>query len=244
MRVLIVDDEAPARAKLRRLLGGEADVEIAGEAAGGAEAVAAIRRERPDVVFLDIQMPGLDGFGVIREVGVAAMPVTVFVTAHDDRALDAFEAEALDYVLKPVAPARFARVVERLRERLARPAGDVVRRIERLLERAGGERGGRLLVERPDGRASVFIRPDEIEWIEAQRNDVEIHAGGRVWRLRMPIGDVEARLGSKDFLRISRSHIVRLDRVRELQPWFHGELKVVLRDGPTLTWTRRYRKRS
>jgi two-component system LytT family response regulator len=242
MRALIVDDEAPARAKLRRLLAAERDVEVAGEASNGAAAVGAIRELAPDVVFLDIQMPRLDGFGVVRDIGVERMPRVVFVTAHDEHALRAFEVEAFDYLLKPVAPDRFARVVERLRRDLAREPADLAERLGRLLDRMDrrGPAPQRLLVE--DGDRQVFLDLADVDRIDAARNCVEIHARGRTYLLRTPIGQLAGRLDPAVFLRINRSQIVHLDRVRELQPWFHGEFRVVLRDGTTLTWTRRYRR--
>jgi two-component system LytT family response regulator len=242
MRVLIVDDEAPARAKLRRLLGGEPGVEIAGEADSGAAAVSAIRALRPDVVFLDVQMPKLDGFGVVLEIGLASMPRVVFVTAHDEHALRAFEVEAFDYVLKPVAPDRFARVLERLRRDLPLPDARLADRLESLLDRIGRREPSlrRLLVE--EGDRQVFLDLADVDRIEASRNYVEIHARGRTFLFRSPIGSLASRLDPEVFLRINRSQIVPLDRVKELQPWFHGEFRVVLRDGTTLTWTRRYRR--
>lgn len=266
IRVLVADDEAPARAKLRRLLAAEPDVEIVAEAADGEEAVAAIRSQTPDLVFLDIQMPGLDGFGVIEAVGAAAMPAVVFVTTYDEHALRAFEVHALDYLLKPFAPARLAKVLDRVRaqrradrelgrraERGARgeasPAGpppDLAERLERLLTEAAQGPGGtprhlqRLLVAAGPER-EVLLPVARIDLVRADANYLEIHAGGQVYRRRGPLAELAARLDPEQFLQINRSELVRLDAVAELQPWFHGDYRVILKDGRQLTWSRRYR---
>jgi two-component system, LytTR family, response regulator len=243
MRVLMVDDEEPARAKLRRMAAGEPDVEVAGEAGSGQEAVRAIRELRPDVVFLDIQMPGLNGFEVIEAVGPAHMPCVVFVTAFDEHALRAFEAEAFDYLLKPVTPDRFRRMMERLRRWLPGPRDPALAaRLDRLLESLRPARPvvSRLMVE--DGDRTVFLVVERIDWIDAAKNYVEVHAGTRTYLLRSSIGALQERLDPATFVRINRSQIVRLDAVKEMHPWFHGEFKVVLKDGTELMWTRRYRR--
>ena len=243
IRALVVDDEAPARRKLVRLLGQAEDVEVAGEAANGAEAVRAIRERRPDVAFLDVRMPGLDGFGVVREVGPDTVPCIVFVTAYDDHAVQAFEVQALDYLLKPVAPSRFQAALERVRESLARGrTADLAARLERALAAArspGSPWLERLLVPQDDRQ--VLIAVDRIHRIEAAGNYVQIHTADGRYLLRTPIGTLAARLDPSRFVRISRSDVVRLDAVRELVPWFHGDQRVVLKDGTTLMWSRRYR---
>jgi two-component system LytT family response regulator len=243
MRVIIVDDEQPARAKLRRLLEAESDVEIVGEAATGAAAVQAIRAARPDLVFLDIQMPVMDGFGVIDAIGLDRMPYVVFATAYDQHAIRAFEVRALDYLLKPFAPDRLRDVVNHAREALAR-GRDPARadNLARAIDQAGtGRRLSRILVHH-HGRA--FLVPvDRIDLLEAARNDVCLHVEGRTFTVRATLGELEARLDREAFLRISRSAIVRLDAVRDLQPWFHGDYRIVMRDGRALTWSRRYRAR-
>ena len=255
IRALIADDERPARRKLRELLSREPDFEVVGEAADGVEAVAAIQAAAPDVVFLDIQMPRLDGFGVIAEVGVEAMPLVVFVTAFDEHALRAFEVHALDYLLKPFAPSRLRRLLDRLRRQLAPAAdpggaevpaaGDLARRVEHLLAamRPAPEYVRQLLVERGEGRQAL-LAVDQIDLVRAEGNYLRIFANGAEHRRRGTLRDVEGRLDPARFLRLNRSEIVRLETVREVRPWFHGDAKVVLRDGSVLTWSRRFRARA
>lgn len=248
IRTLIADDEPPARRKLRELLGREADFAIVGEAADGIEAVEAIRAADPDVVFLDIQMPRLDGFGVIAEVGVEAMPRVVFVTAYDEHAVRAFEVQALDYLLKPFAPSRFQRLLERLRREIDQSPGDLNRRIDRLLEavRPVSGTGGALrqiLVERGEGRQAL-LAVGEIDLIRAEGNYLRFFARGEEYRRRGTLRDLEERLDSTQFVRLNRSELVRLEAIRELQPWFHGDARVLLRDGTMLTWSRRYRAKA
>ena len=242
MRVLIVDDERPARAKLRRLLEAEADVEIVGEAASGDAAVAAITAADPDVVFLDVQMPVMDGFAVIEAIGLERMPHVVFATAYDAHAVRAFEMRALDYLLKPFAPDRFQTVLRRVRAEVARGRGAVPRqRIGEAAAAAGPARLTRLLVR--DGVRAYLVPVHRVDLIEAAGNHVQVHTGGRTFVLRGTLGEFAARLG-EEFLQISRSAVVRLDAMRELQPWSHGDYRVVMHDGRTLTWSRRYRARS
>jgi two-component system LytT family response regulator len=244
MRVLVVDDEAPARRKLVRMLAAAGDVEVAGEAKDGVAAVEAIRTLAPDLVFLDIRMPGLDGFGVVEQVGVSEMPPVVFVTAYDEYALQAFEVQALDYLLKPVSPKRFEAVLARARERMRqkRPA-DLAERLESLLGQMGRPRFlERILVER-NGRG-VLLALSEVSRIEADRNYVKLHARGTTFPLRHTIGALWERLDPARFLRLSRSEIVRLDAIREFQDWFHGDQKVLLTDGTELLWSRRFRARA
>ena len=258
IRALIADDERPARRKLRQLLSREPDFEVVGEAADGVEAVAAIQAAAPDVVFLDVQMPRLDGFGVIAEVGVEAMPLVVFVTAFDEHALRAFEVHALDYLLKPFAPSRLRRLLDRLRRQLAPnahaadaaggevpAAGDLARRIEHLLAamRPAPEYPRQLLVERGEGRQAL-LAADQIDLVRADANYLCIFANGAEYRRRGTLRDLEGRLDPARFLRLNRSEIVRLETVREVQPWFHGDAKVVLRDGSVLTWSRRFRAKA
>jgi len=246
MRILIVDDEAPARAKIRRYLGDYDDVEIVGEADNGADAVERIADLQPDLVFLDVQMPELDGFGVIDAIGVQSMPHVVFVTAFDEHALRAFEVRALDYLLKPFTPERFSAVMDRARSQRSKAssaeADQLREKLDALMSTVAGGRPRylqRVLVHHAN---KAFLLPvDRIDRVEADRNYVRLHSGGNAFTLRGAIGTLADRLDPEKFLRINRSEIVRLDAVKELQPWFHGDYRVVLADGTTLMWSRRYR---
>jgi two-component system, LytTR family, response regulator len=249
VRVLIVDDEAPARAKVRRYLGEHDDIQIAGEAENGVEAVDRIAALAPDLVFLDVQMPELDGFGVIDAIGVESMPHVVFVTAFDEYALRAFEVRALDYLLKPFTPERFVAVLERARAQVARASSggstELNAKLTALLQTVAAGRPKylqRVLVHQ-ENRA-LLISVDRIDRVEADRNYVRLHSAGTAFTLRGSITALADRLDPEKFLRINRSEIVRLDAVKELQPWFHGDYRVVMGDGTTLMWSRRYRAQS
>ena len=247
IRALIADDEPPARRKIRDLLSRESDFEVVGEADDGAEAVAAIRGLSPDVVFLDIQMPRLDGFGVIREVGVDEMPLTVFVTAYDEHALKAFEVHALDYLLKPFSPSRFGRLLERVRRRLSPGSLDsqLAERIERMLlaVRTAPEYLRQILVDKDEDR-QVLLAMDQLDRVCAEGNYLRFFSQGTEYRRRGTLRDLEGRLDPARFLRLNRSEIVRLEAIREVQPWFHGDARVLLHDGTLLTWSRRYRAKA
>ena len=248
VRVLIADDEPPARAKVRRFLADDAEVEVVGEARSGPEAVDAIQRLRPDLVFLDIQMPGADGFDVLQAIDPAAMPHVVFVTAYDEFALRAFEVHAVDYLLKPFDTDRFRTALARAKQRvLARPAADgddgLDARIRRVLAEARPAPAylERLLVR--TGSRAVFLRVDEIDWLEAEENYVRLHAGPASYLVRGTLAGLEERLDPAKFIRVHRSHIVNLGSIRELHPWSHGDWMMVLRDGRELMLSRRYRDR-
>jgi two-component system, LytTR family, response regulator len=244
MRVLIVDDEPPARAKLRRLLSSKAEVEIVGEAASGREAVEQIATLEPDLVFLDVQMPELNGFEVIDAIGVEQMPRVVFVTAFDDYALRAFEVQALDYLLKPFTPERFDAVLARAIADVENTANHALAsKLEQLVASAlPAKRHLHRLLVHQENRA-FFLAVDRVDRFAADRNYIRVHSDGAVYTIRGTLAVIAERLDPQKFLRINRSEIVRLDAIKELQPWFHGDYRVVMRDGSTLMWSRRYRAR-
>lgn len=243
LRVLVVDDEPIARRGILRLLKQETDVEVVGECGDGAEAVAAIGTLAPDLVFLDVQMPELDGFGVIAAIGATRMPAVVFVTAFDQHAVRAFDAQAIDYVLKPIDPERFRRALQRARSQLAQPEGDFIRRVAaalQSLDRSEPPRYPTRLAIRADSRVRL-LDINEIERISAAGNYVEIHAGGKPQLLRETLTSLEARLDPQRFVRISRAAIVSIAQIREMQPLFNGDFVVLLRNGAQVTGSRRYR---
>jgi two-component system LytT family response regulator len=235
IRTLLVDDERPARRKMQRFLNAAGDFEVVGEASDGAEAITAIARLRPDLVFLDVQMPKLDGFAVAAAL-TPPLPEIVFVTAHDQFALKAFEVHALDYLLKPYDDRRLQKVLDRVRER--RRAGDVVGHLQRLIADLKKDYTDRILVTEND--RSVFVAAADIAWIEGARNYLLLHAGVKTHMIRATLDAFSKKLNPAEFVRVNRSAIVRLDSIRELQPWFHGEYKILMKDGTTIPWTRRY----
>lgn len=240
---LIVDDEPLARALLRELLRRDPECTRVAEAANGAEAIALIRSERPDLVLLDVQMPEVDGLGVVAAIGAANMPATLFVTAHDEHALAAFEMNAVDYVLKPVTEERFARALERARERLRHDDGGHSRRVAELLEAlASPQPFVRRIAVKETGR-TVFVEVDEIDWIGAAENYVELHVGRERHLLHVALSTLERSLDPARFLRIHRSTIVQVPRIAQLIPGVHGEFEVVLRDGTRLSSGRTYAER-
>ena len=245
IRALIVDDEPLARERMRSLLGIEPDVDVVGEATNGAEAVDAILDRSPDLVFLDVHMPKLDGFEVIEAVGAERMPAVVFVTAYDQHALRAFEVQALDYLLKPFDGERLQDTLRRVRRQIQHTeTGDFNERLMALVRDLKDEHRPRVdrVVVKSGGRL-FFLRTDEIDWIEAAGNYLRLHVGTEGHLLRETMTAIEARLNPETFFRIHRSHIVNIERVKELQPWFNGEYVVILRNGTKLTLSRGYRDR-
>jgi two-component system LytT family response regulator len=239
MRILIVDDEASARARLKALLESEPDAEVVGECADGHEAVEAIRWLAPDLVFLDVQMPEMDGIGVVRAIGPADFPLVVFVTAFDRYAVEAFDLNASDYLLKPYTEERFRRTLERSRETLRRRDLDRLNDgLSDLLDRFRAGNGYlRRLVVRLEGRVK-FVDVEDVDWIEADAKIVRLHAGGAVYPLRESIGRLEERLDPSRFLRIHRSVIVQVARVTEIETSSDGKQRVLLRDGARLPLSR------
>lgn len=245
LRILIVDDEPLARERVRALLAKEPTVEIIGECGNGPDALAFIRKHRPDVVFLDVQMPGSDGLQVVSELPPDERPAIIFVTAHDRFAIDAFGVHATDYLLKPFDQARLLTALQRAADHIrARRAGDLGARLETLLADAtpAAKRPERLAFK-SDGRV-VFLKPEDIVWVEAADNYVLLHvADGTRLMLRETMSSIEDRLGTEEFARVNRSAIVRLDHVKELQPTFHGDYTVLLRDGTRVPLSRSLRGR-
>jgi two-component system, LytTR family, response regulator len=244
IRTLIVDDEKPARRRLAELLGREPDIEIAGEARDGREAVDLVRAEAPDLMFLDIQMPDLDGFGVLGALPPELHPLTVFVTAYDRYAIQAFEAHAVDYLLKPYSDQRFEGALRRACQFLrARGADDGPQRVgpppdDRAPEPAGGhlER----LVLKSAGRVT-FIGVEDVDWIEASGVYVSLHVGPRAHLYRSSLAHLLQRLDPKRFVRVHRSAAVNTERIRELQPRSHGDYTVVLKNNTELVMSRGFR---
>jgi two-component system LytT family response regulator len=243
IRTLIVDDEPLARQRLRRLLEADADIAILGECSDGQTAVTELRDLRPDLVFLDVQMPVLDGFGVIQALAGTALPVVIFVTAHDRYALKAFEVHALDYLLKPFDKARFAAALDRAKAQVRQgSAAALNERLAEMLQSAPGRRGPERLMVKSGGRI-YFVRIEDIDWIEAAGNYVRLHVANEDHLLRETLSALEKRLDPARFVRIHRSTIVNLDRIREIQPAFHGDYVIVLQDGKELALSRSCRDR-
>lgn len=244
IRALIVDDEPLARERIRALVDRDPDVVVAGECRDGVEAIAAIRAQAPDLVFLDVQMPEKDGFDVVAEIGVDRLPVLVFVTAHDDHALRAFEVAALDYLLKPFDEDRFSTTLDRAKTQIrSRRPDEFQQRVLSMMEglRTAARGLERLIVK--TGGQLVFLKTEEVDWIQAEGNYVRLHVGTASHLVRETIQSLEASLDPARFMRIHRSTIVNLDRVREIQPLVHGEYRVVLTDGTKLSLSRGYRDR-
>lgn len=261
IRTLIVDDEPAARAGMRQLLAGDPEVVVTGECSNGREAVAAIQEDTPDLVFLDIQIPELDGFAVLRTIGIDGAPPVVFVTAYDQYALQAFEVHAIDYLLKPFSDDRFRASLARAKAEVRHGrVADLSRRLAALLETYGAHPAAlspappsptpspapspsgylERLVIKAAGKVTL-LRTSEIEWIDADGDYVRIHVGKTSHLLRETMTRLEAQLDPARFVRIHRSTIVNLERVKELQPFFRGEYVLVLTGGATLKLSRGYR---
>ncbi|MEM8994425.1 MAG: LytTR family DNA-binding domain-containing protein [Acidobacteriota bacterium] len=244
--VLIADDEELARQRIRDLIEDHPRLDVCAECRDGVEAVTAIREKSPDLVFLDINMPELDGFGVIRELG-DEMPVVVFVTAYDQHAVRAFEASAVDYLLKPFDRGRFEQALDRVLERFQRttPYEELERRVERLVEMAEAERekkpfSDRLVVRQ--GGTVHLLKVDDIDWVESARNYVKIHCGDQCYTLRETLTNIETRLDQDRFLRIHRSTLVNVDRIRRIEPGYGSESRLELDNGAHLIVSRAYRR--
>jgi two-component system LytT family response regulator len=251
MNVLLVDDEALARRRLRRLLAEADDVTVVAECGSGAAAIEALQTHQVDLVFLDIQMPGVAGFVVAESLQGPEAPLLVFVTAHDTHAIRAFEARALDYLLKPVRPERLARALERAREALAARRSTAYARqlrsvIAQLDEAAGAvppapASAAAERIEVREGERVRYVNADDVAWAEADGAYVRLHTDRGVHEIRDTLARLEASLDPRRFVRIHRSYLVNLTRVQELQPWFGGDAMLVLRGGQQLKVSRTYR---
>lgn len=240
VRTIVVDDEPLARDRLVKLLRAEQDIEVIGEAANGREAIELVRKERPALLFLDVQMPELDGFGVLAELSEEERPAVVFVTAYDKFALKAFDVHAIDYLLKPFDKERFQTALRRALDHLSRQKPQAIHdQLTALLQELRPAPQPDRIAVKSDGRV-VFVKAADIDWVEAADNYVSLHAGKESHLLRETMTSIESRL-PKQFLRISRSTIVNTERIKELQPLFHGEYAVILRDGTRLTLSRSHR---
>jgi len=241
---LIVDDEPLARDRVKRFLRDEHDIRVVGECGNGREAVAAIKEQRPDLVFLDIQMPEKNGFEVVKALDVKTMPAVIFVTAYDQYALQAFDVHALDYLLKPFNRDRLHKAVSHAREQIeTRRIGQLDERLASLIKDLKADRKYlERLVVKSDGRV-FFLKVDEIDWIEAAGNYVRLHAGREAHMIRETMNGIEAKLDPDKLLRIHRSTVVNIDRIKELHPMFSGDYAVILRNGTELALSRNYRER-
>jgi len=242
-RILVVDDEDLARQRVNSLLSPRADFEVVGECSTGAEAVRAIRELQPDVVLLDVQMPELDGFDVISEIGAQNMPLVIFATAFDEYAIDAFEVGAVDYLLKPVDEERFNRTLDRAARRLRQSGDDTtVTQMSALLRRINSltTSAGRFAVK-VHGKI-LFLDPAEIYWIQARDDIARVHLVDSAYDVREPLSHLEARLPGNSFLRVHRSVIVNTSHIRAAEPFDQGDQMLILRNGKRLTTGRSYRK--
>jgi two-component system LytT family response regulator len=242
MRVLVVDDEPLAREKLTGLLREEPDVELVGECRDGLEAIAAVEAHHPDVVLLDVQMPELDGFGVIESLDRETLPIVIFVTAYDQYALKAFEVHAVDYLLKPFDRKRFQEALGRARAEIQKQeTGELNKRLLALIDNLKPDKKYiERLVVKSSGRV-FFLKTEEIDWIDSAGNYVRLHVGGESYLLRETMTNIEGRLDPRRFLRIHRSTIVNVERIKELQQVFHGDYIMILQNGQRLALSRSYR---
>jgi two-component system LytT family response regulator len=242
IRVLIVDDEPLAREKIRMLLENQHDIEVIGECGDGLQAVSVIQESCPDLIFLDVQMPELDGFSVLKTLAPEQINTVVFVTAFDEYALKAFEVHALDYLLKPFDRERFLKTLQRARIEIEKAkSSELNQKVLQLLEtqRESSDQLDRLAIKSA-GRI-VFVKIEEIDWIEAAGNYVKLHVGEEMHLHRETMSGMESKLSPDQFLRIHRSTIVNIDRIKEIQPYFNGEHIVILDEKTKLTMSRRNR---
>ncbi len=252
IRTLIVDDEPEARVGLRTLLEQDEHIELIGECSNGNDAVSMIRRQLPDLVLLDVQMPGLNGFDVLRELNTEKMPLVIFVTAYDQYSLKAFDVHAVDYLLKPFTNRRFHEAIDQAKRQIRsqKDLSHIAERMNSLLARFEAnppnvpvldvEYLQRIAVK--EGEKITFLDVDHIDWIEAADNYICLHVGTKTYLLRSKLSDIEKQLNPKQFLRIHRSRIVNVERIHEMQPQGSGDCILVLKDGTEITSSRTYRE--
>ena len=249
VRVLIADDEPLARRRSARLLRERDDVEILAQCSGGSEAIAAIREQSPDLVLLDIQMPDVDGFGVITEVGLEKMPQVIFVTAYDQHAIKAFEINAVDYIVKPYTSERFHEAVDRAIARIGvRPAESTAdeARLVSVLQRVfadeeKNERGSDRILVRDRDRIRL-VRAHDVDWVESEANYVRLHVGAASYLIRGNLGKLEEKLAAFGFVRVHRRFLVNVERVMEVQPWFGGDAVLVLSNNAKVRLSRTFKE--
>jgi two-component system LytT family response regulator len=240
--VVIVEDEPPARAKLKRFLAEAPDFEVVAESATVEDGIAAVREAQPEVLYLDMQLGVESGFDVVDGLRGVASPLIVFTTAYSEYAVRAFEIQALDYLLKPFDRDRFLLSIERVRAALAEPdRGDAEERVRRLLAQLPGRPAAVKQIVVRSGERAFFVPVEDIERIAAAGNYVEVHVRGKTHLLRESLASFIAQLDASEFLRVHRSHVVRVGFIAELKPMFHGDYELVLKDGTTLPLTRRYK---
>jgi len=242
IRTVIIDDERLARQRIRRMLSNTTDFEVMAEFENSQHGLEYLEDTGADLLFLDVQMPGLDGFALLEALDPARMPVVIFVTAYDEYALRAFEYHAFDYLLKPFDQTRFEKALERARKQFSSQGSNNEKLLNLLNEiRQRNQEPARFAIKTP-GRV-FFVRQEDIDWIEAADNYVNLHVGVDTHLIRETMNSLEGRLDSRKFLRIHRSTIVNAERIKELRPWFHGEYVVLLKDGTELTLSRTYREK-
>jgi two-component system LytT family response regulator len=240
--VLIVDDEPPARAKLIRFVAELADFRVVAQAGTVEEGIAAVKNATPDVIFLDIQLGNRSGFDILDGLQDSAVPLVVFTTAYSEYAVKAFELQALDYLLKPFDRERFTRSIERTRNALKEPDhSDVEERVRRLLAQIPGRPATARQILIRDSERAFFLSVDDIQRVSAAGNYIEVHARGKAHLVRDTLTTFIAQLDASEFLRVHRSHVVRIDFIAQMRPLFHGDYELVLRDGQTLSLSRRYK---
>jgi two-component system, LytTR family, response regulator len=239
IRTLVIDDEPLVRTSILKVLRQDSEIAVLGECGDGPSALAQIHSERPELIFLDVHMPGLTGLEILDNIEESQLPVTIFVTAHKDYAVEAFESNAVDYILKPFGQDRLKRAIARAKVRLASSPGSLyASQLLKALSAVQREQQYQDRIAVPVNGRVLLIETKEIDWIEADRNCVHLHVASRTYELRTSLSAVEAKLNPKQFARIHRSTIVNMARVKEIHPWFHGHHKVLLNNGVELRMSR------